>query len=165
MHFLPFLFTFFHFTLFIFPLHRKLCFCQKRYLFYRTTNFLQSNNTLSPDSRQFPPTTDLFVFTDNDLLQGVVNSPSSADYLLCTKVSSSEDLNPIVGFAVYYNPTSIIALLANAQVVSLPVLSCSYVPAIENLDLEDGEQADYPIRKVIEHALIVIQINCNCFCR
>lgn len=87
--------------------------------------------------------------SDNDVLQGVVNSPSSADFLLCTKVSNSEGVNPIVGFAIYYNPTSIISLLGSAQVVSLPVLSCSYVPAIEKLNLEHDEEVESSIKKVI----------------
>ncbi|KAF2878759.1 hypothetical protein ILUMI_27410 [Ignelater luminosus] len=87
---------------------------------------------------------------DDDLLNLIVNQPSTADYLVCTKLASSnEKLNPVIGFGVYYDPTSIISLLANGQVVSSLIASFASLPYTEDLMPEDIENFNSPLKKML----------------
>lgn len=77
----------------------------------------------------------------------IVNQQCTADYLLCTKTASSASVNPVIGFGVYYNPTSIITLLAQGQVVSSLAVSFS-LSSDEELQTEDIENFNTPLKKV-----------------
>lgn len=91
----------------------------------------------------------MFFYVDDDILHIIVNQPSTADYLVCTKLASSnEKLNPVIGFGIYYDPTSIITLLANGQVVSSLIASFASLPYTEDLLPEDIENFNSPLKKV-----------------
>ncbi|CAH1129598.1 unnamed protein product [Ceutorhynchus assimilis] len=81
----------------------------------------------------------------------IFNNPSAAEYLVCTKTSASRKSNPVIGFAVYYEPTSIISLLSDGSVVTMALLSAPIVPKSEMSFLEkDGEgEVKSPLKKML----------------
>ncbi|KDR21117.1 hypothetical protein L798_01124, partial [Zootermopsis nevadensis] len=56
------------------------------------------------------------VFPDSLPLE-LLNQPSSAEYLICTRMSSSSPLSPILGLAIASLPSVLIALLSSGEVV------------------------------------------------
>jgi nuclear pore complex protein Nup88 len=59
---------------------------------------------------------------DSSLLE-LLDQSSSAEYLICTRTSSSSPLSPILGLAITSLPSALIILLASGEVVSLNLLS------------------------------------------
>lgn len=86
---------------------------------------------------------------EDDLLEAIVNQPSTADYLLCTKMTSSKNINPIIGFALYYDPISVMALLAQGQLVSLLMVAFSRVDVTDDYELEDIGAFNSPLKKML----------------
>ncbi|KAL1501464.1 hypothetical protein ABEB36_006780 [Hypothenemus hampei] len=89
-------------------------------------------------SEDVEPTSDLFV------------NPSSSEYLICTRTLASEKSNPVLGFALYYEPTSVIALLNDSSVFTLGILPA----AIEDnekllLDALDKTEVQSPLKKML----------------
>lgn len=78
----------------------------------------------------------------------LLTNPSVAEYLICTKTLSSSDKNPVIGFSVYHKPTSVVSLLANGQLVSLALLTNTFLPAIEDLGEHAIEEMNSPLKKV-----------------
>ncbi|XP_066251754.1 nuclear pore complex protein Nup88 [Euwallacea similis] len=70
---------------------------------------------------------------DEDPTFDIFHAPSSAEYLVCTKTSSSSKSNSVIGFSLYYEPTSIITLLSDARVVTLGILTAALPPKKEEL--------------------------------
>ncbi|KAJ8932272.1 hypothetical protein NQ314_014798 [Rhamnusium bicolor] len=54
---------------------------------------------------------------DVDPTSDIFMQSSNAEYLVCTKTASSEKVNPVIGFSVYYEPISIITLLSNGSLM------------------------------------------------
>ncbi|XP_056634772.1 nuclear pore complex protein Nup88 [Diorhabda sublineata] len=73
---------------------------------------------------------------------------SKAEYLVCTKTATSENSNPVIGFALYYEPPSIITLLSDGSVVTLGVLLGSSLPNVEDIILE--EDVTSPLKKMLQ---------------
>ncbi|XP_044763811.1 nuclear pore complex protein Nup88 isoform X2 [Coccinella septempunctata] len=85
---------------------------------------------------------DLQKFVVSEDSSDVFNIPSTVEYLVCTKTSSTKNQNPVIGFSVYYNPNSIITLLANGCFMSLALINAEIViPKLEQLVLQDTETA------------------------
>ncbi|XP_045466855.1 nuclear pore complex protein Nup88 [Harmonia axyridis] len=83
---------------------------------------------------------DLQKFMLSENLVDVFQIPSAVEYLVCTKTSTTKNHNPTIGFSVYYNPNSIITLLANGNFVSLALIGTDIsLPQLEKLVLEDPE--------------------------
>ncbi|CAG9861223.1 unnamed protein product [Phyllotreta striolata] len=98
-----------------------------------------------------------------DTLQEFINSPEDADptsdifvnlskaeYLLCTKTAASEKSNPVIGFALYYEPTSIITLLGDGSLVTLGVMYTGGLPKLEDLVLDDEPGKTSPLKKMLQ---------------
>ncbi|CAH1107746.1 unnamed protein product [Psylliodes chrysocephalus] len=98
-----------------------------------------------------------------DELQDFVNQPEGADptpdifsnlskaeYLVCTKTAASEKSNPVIGFALYYEPTSIITLLSDGSLVSLCVLFSGCLPKLEDLIISDDTTITSPLKKMLQ---------------
>ncbi|GFG39981.1 hypothetical protein Cfor_09038, partial [Coptotermes formosanus] len=69
--------------------------------------FSKGNDDIFPDSLPFE----------------LLDQSSSAEYLICTRTSSSSPLSPILGLAITSLPSTLIILLASGEVVSLNLLS------------------------------------------
>ncbi|KAJ8975477.1 hypothetical protein NQ317_019805 [Molorchus minor] len=87
---------------------------------------------------------------DLDPSREIFQMPSKAEYIVCTKTSSSEKVNPVIGFSLYYEPTSIIALLGDGSLVTLAILYAPLPPKIEDLHMEDREEYHSPLKKMLE---------------
>ncbi|XP_025831243.1 nuclear pore complex protein Nup88 [Agrilus planipennis] len=83
-----------------------------------------------------------------DDLENVVNERSSADYLLCTKIANSDNKNPVIGFALYYNPPSVLVLLSNGQLVVLS-LAPSLIHNYGDIDYDNIDNLDSPLKKML----------------
>lgn len=71
---------------------------------------------------------------DDSISNDLFNVPSSCEHLICTKMGMLKHFNPVVGFSLYYNQSSLITLLADGNLISLPIRT-SFTPApIEPLD-------------------------------
>ncbi|ALC46389.1 mbo [Drosophila busckii] len=57
---------------------------------------------------------------EHDLL--VLSTPSSAEYILCTKFDSSEHINAVLGIALLQMPAGLVLLLSSGQVISLKLV-------------------------------------------
>nr|CAI5829548.1 unnamed protein product [Callosobruchus analis] len=57
---------------------------------------------------------------DEDPSPDIFHNPSKAEYLVCTKAASSEKVNPVIGFSIYYEPPSIIVLLGDGSMLKEP---------------------------------------------
>ncbi|XP_044260478.1 nuclear pore complex protein Nup88 isoform X2 [Tribolium madens] len=79
----------------------------------------------------------------------IFNSESKAEYLVCTKTSNSEKTNPVIGFSLYYEPTSLIAILADGNLVTLGILTAEVLPKIEDLALGDKQETNSPLKKML----------------
>lgn len=66
-----------------------------------------------------------------------------------------EKRNPVIGFSLYYEPTSVVALLANGDLVSLALLTSSLLPPLENLETCDAEELQSPLKKVANYTFFV----------
>lgn len=85
---------------------------------------------------------------DETSVDDIFANTSKAEYLVCTKTATSENTNPVIGFALYYEPPSIITLLSDGSVVTLGVLLCSSLPNVENIILE--EDVTSPLKKMLK---------------
>lgn len=90
------------------------------------------------------------MFADDDPLVDLLTNPSVVEYVICTKTLSSTEINPVIGFSVYHEPTSVVSLLANGQLVSLALLTTTFLPAIEDLGEHAIEEMNSPLKKVIK---------------
>ncbi|KAF5291611.1 hypothetical protein FQA39_LY14333 [Lamprigera yunnana] len=86
---------------------------------------------------------------DESLMEQLVTQPSSAEYLLCTKTASSNKINPVIGFSLYYDPTSTIMLLAKGQVISTLLLSFASLPNIDDFLPENLTDMNTPLKKML----------------
>ncbi|KAK5638860.1 hypothetical protein RI129_013155 [Pyrocoelia pectoralis] len=86
---------------------------------------------------------------DENFMERLVNDSSTVDYVLCTKMATSSKVNPVIGFSVYYNPTSMIALLGKGQLVSMLLLSFTPLPCTYDLLPEDIESFKSPLKKML----------------
>ncbi|KAJ3651979.1 hypothetical protein Zmor_017982 [Zophobas morio] len=88
--------------------------------------------------------------TENQPMDDIFNQESKAEYLVCTKTSASENTNPIIGFALYYEPTSLISILADGNLLSLGILTAEILPTIEELEVEDKKgDVPSPLKKML----------------
>ncbi|KAJ8951120.1 hypothetical protein NQ318_021564 [Aromia moschata] len=87
---------------------------------------------------------------DVDPAPDLFQSSSTAEYLLCTKTSVSERANPVLGFSLYYEPTSVITLLNDGSLVTLAILYASLPPKIEDLRIKDDEEFNSPLKKMLK---------------
>lgn len=101
----------------------------------------------------------------DDPLIDLFAQPSTAEYLVCTKSGSSEKANPVVGFSLYHEPTSIVSLLADGQLVTLALITTAPLPALEDLGDNAIEELNSPLKKVvfrqtlrIRFVIVLIQI-------
>lgn len=90
----------------------------------------------------------IYCFVDDEDDYDVFKQSSTADYLICTSTSSTKKSNPVIGFTLYQDPTCIVTLLGNGQLVSLAIMTMSMIPTIEDMDDEDVEQINSPLKKV-----------------
>ncbi|XP_050302097.1 nuclear pore complex protein Nup88 [Anthonomus grandis grandis] len=88
---------------------------------------------------------------DTDPTSDIFINPSSAEYLVCTKTTSSTKSNPVMGFSLYYEPTSIITLLGDGSVVTLGILAAPIAKKDNLLGLHggDGENVQSPLKKML----------------
>lgn len=91
----------------------------------------------------------IFLILDESFLDYVFNQESKAEYVVCTKTANSNKTNPVIGFALFYEPTSLIAILADANVVSLGILTIDAIPANPQLQHEVMEEGDSPLKKML----------------
>ncbi|XP_048523110.1 nuclear pore complex protein Nup88, partial [Dendroctonus ponderosae] len=94
-----------------------------------------------------------FVFGPEDAKPSsdIFMHPTSAEYLVCTKVLNSEKSNTVIGFALYYEPTSIIAILSDGSVVTLGILAETIAPKDQSMiksELEDSQICS-PLKKML----------------
>ncbi|XP_074041909.1 nuclear pore complex protein Nup88 [Leptinotarsa decemlineata] len=95
-------------------------------------NFVQGPEELDP-------TSDIFV------------RPTKAEYTVCTKTATSQKVNPVIGFGLYYEPTAIITLLADGSLVTLGVLYAADLPKISDTDdYCDGARQASPLKKMLQ---------------
>lgn len=90
------------------------------------------------------------IFPDAEPSPDIFVQPTCAEYLVCTKVLNSETSNTVVGFALYYEPTSIIAILSDGSVVTLGILAETIAPIDQSIiksELEDSQICS-PLKKV-----------------
>ncbi|KAL3270648.1 hypothetical protein HHI36_021177 [Cryptolaemus montrouzieri] len=88
-----------------------------------------------------------------DLLENtndIFSTSSTPEYLVCTKTTTTKSCNPVVGFSVYYNPNSIITLLANGSLLSLALMNTSALPKLEKLTLHSEKVVESPIKEVLK---------------
>lgn len=78
----------------------------------------------------------------------VFKEPSTIEHLICSKNENSAKGNPVVGFSLYYEPASVVALLANGEIVSLALLSSALRPTLETSEICDAEELQSPLKKV-----------------
>lgn len=78
----------------------------------------------------------------------VFKESSTIEHLICSKNETNNKANPVIGFALYYEPASVVTLLTNGEVVSLALLSTSLLPPLENLAICDAEELQSPLKKV-----------------
>lgn len=106
-------------------------------------------------SINIPCVDDLHTFLSSDGLDDsmvdILQQQSSADYLICTKTANSQSLNPVIGFSVYYDPMSILTLLANNQLVTLPVVSLPLLPSAEEIQKEHLEPMTSPMKQMLSN--------------
>ncbi|KAF7282099.1 hypothetical protein GWI33_003216 [Rhynchophorus ferrugineus] len=92
-------------------------------------------------SEDVTPTFDIFI------------NPSSAEYLLCTKTVNSDKANPVTGFTIYYEPTSIISLLSDGSVVTLGILTAPLASKENNILSNDDDKTSNrilsPLKKML----------------
>lgn len=74
--------------------------------------------------------------------------PSTVEYLVCTKTASSENVNPVIGFSPYYEPTSIITILNDGSIITLGILSAAILPKYEDFDEGEGDTLNSSLKKV-----------------
>lgn len=85
-----------------------------------------------------------------ETVEEIFNTESKAEYLLCTKTSNSDQTNPVIGFSLYYEPTSLIALLSDGSIVTLGILTAEILPKIEeDTDKNDKEEVSSPLKKML----------------
>lgn len=86
---------------------------------------------------------------NEESLLDVFNESSTIEHLICSKNEMIEKTNPVIGFSLYYEPTSVVALLANGELVSLALLTSSLLPPLENLEICDAEELQSPLKKML----------------
>lgn len=96
-------------------------------------NMNSSNNSFFLDVN---PTSDIFA------------SSSKVEYLICTKAATSEKTNPVIGFSLYHEPSSVIALLSDGNLVTLGVLFIATLQSLEDLTLIEDNEAHSPLKRV-----------------
>lgn len=90
----------------------------------------------------------IFLYIEDETLLDVFKEPSTIDHLVCSKNAVTDKKNPVIGFSLYYEPTSAVALLANGELVSLALMSAALLPPLENLEICDAEELQSPLKKV-----------------
>lgn len=83
----------------------------------------------------------------------IFSNQTSAEYLVCTKTSNTTTSNPIVGFSLYYEPTSVIAMLSDGSVVTMGIMSAALPPKTEDI-LLDQVEVQSPLKKVYIPSLL-----------
>ncbi|KAH8420709.1 hypothetical protein KR222_002481 [Zaprionus bogoriensis] len=63
-----------------------------------------------------------FLESEAEDSQLVLSTPSSAEYVLCTKFDSSDRTNPVYGVALLQMPAGLVLLLSSGQVISLKLV-------------------------------------------
>lgn len=84
---------------------------------------------------------------------------TTIEHLICSKNEATDETNTIVGFSLYYEPASVVALLSNGELVSLALLSSSLLPPLDSLDVCDAEDLQSPLKKVC-NAIFLLLIQC-----
>ncbi|XP_001809287.2 nuclear pore complex protein Nup88 [Tribolium castaneum] len=94
---------------------------------------------------------------EEQALDEIFNCESKAEYLVCTKTSNSEKTNPVIGFSLYYEPTSLIAILADGNLVTLGILTAEVLPQIGDLPREGvKDEATSPLKKMLREPVDVV---------
>jgi hypothetical protein len=99
---------------------------------------------------------DAGVFSDSPPLE-LLSQPSSAEYLICTRISSSSPLAPILGLAVTSFPSVLITLLSSGEVVSLNLVPVP-LPQLLSTRALNGNQVTNSCLKVVSSAMISVKI-------
>ncbi|CAH1987725.1 unnamed protein product [Acanthoscelides obtectus] len=94
---------------------------------------------------------------DVDPPPDLLEEPSKAEYLVCTKTASLEKVNPVIGFSIYYKPASIMVLLADGSFITLELLYTPILPAMgdgSNSSLKEllKEPFDQYIQNILKKA-------------
>ncbi|XP_023725577.1 nuclear pore complex protein Nup88 isoform X3 [Cryptotermes secundus] len=79
----------------------------------------------------------------------LLNQSSSAEYLICTRTSSSSPLSPILGLAITSPPPALITLLTSGEVVSLNLMSVPLLLPPSTTVLNNGKEELYSPLKVL----------------
>ncbi|GJQ81314.1 putative nuclear pore complex protein [Trypoxylus dichotomus] len=93
---------------------------------------------------------------DDDPEPDLFDLHSSVEYLICTKMAASEKVNPVIGFSIYYNPPSILALIANGQLVTLTLATLFTIPTSDVLESGSTEIINSPLKKMLSEPFDVI---------
>lgn len=81
------------------------------------------------------------------IIDDVFVNCSSVEYVMCTKVSNSNDTNSILGFTIYYEPKSVIVFLSDGDLISLQqVVGSIFLP---NKQEQAQQQQDVGARSLI----------------
>lgn len=91
------------------------------------------------------------ISSDDTALVDVFTQSSTAEYVVCTKSGSSKELNPIIGFSLYHEPTSVVSLLADGQLVTLALITTAPLPTVEDFGENAIEELNSPLKKVLTH--------------
>ncbi|XP_030766061.1 nuclear pore complex protein Nup88 [Sitophilus oryzae] len=86
------------------------------------------------------PTSDIFIH------------PSTAEYLVCTKTANSNKTNTVIGFSLYYHPTSVIVLLSDSSVITLGILSSPVIRKSDDKftkEVTDNLDVQSPLKKML----------------
>uniref|UniRef100_A0A1Y1L9A3 Nucleoporin Nup88 n=1 Tax=Photinus pyralis TaxID=7054 RepID=A0A1Y1L9A3_PHOPY len=86
---------------------------------------------------------------DENFMEQLVNEASTVEYVVCTKTATSNKINPVIGFSIYYNPPSMVALLGNGQLISMLLLSFTSLPCTYDFLPEDIENFKSPLKKML----------------
>lgn len=90
----------------------------------------------------------LIFFVDVNPTSDIFASSSKVEYLVCTKTASSEKTNPVIGFSLYHEPSSIITLLSDGNLITLGVMFTASLPNMDNLSIIEDDEAHSPLKRV-----------------
>ncbi|XP_071057131.1 nuclear pore complex protein Nup88 [Onthophagus taurus] len=96
-----------------------------------------------------------FIDFENDCSEiDIFSDTSLVDYVLCTNLSQkvdekSENLNPVIGFTIFYDFPSILILLSNSQLVTLPLSSLFSAPNLDLNDPDDLKNMNSPLKTIL----------------
>lgn len=94
------------------------------------------------------------MFADVNPTSDIFATPSKVEYLVCTKTASSAKANPVIGFSVYQEPSSIITLLSDGSLITLGMLYTTTLPTLEDLTIVGDDEAHSPLKRVCTENII-----------